>query len=157
MRIDNTGNVGIGTADPDALLGVAGDVSISGYVSISDGLSIAGTLRIPFGAAPNILSVGHIALETDVNTINIQAGDGTDIPTTTAVAMPLVIQKDITIMQPNKVRAISDAIPFIALEDYNYANGIVIVAIRVATSANSNLTINVEEWTSPPGRNSARE
>jgi len=146
--LDN-GNVGIGTTGPDRLLGVAGDVSISGYVSISDGLSIAGTLRIPFGTASNILSVGHLALETDVNTINIQAGDGTDIPATTAVAMPLVIQKDVTIMEPDKVQAVSDAIPFIALEDYNYANGIVIVAIRVATSANCNLTINVEEWTSP--------
>jgi len=94
---------------------------------------------------------GQIALETDADAINIQAGSNSTggIPSNTDVAIPLVQQKDITLLEPDQIQSVSDAIPFFAVDAYNYPNGITITAIRLATSASSTLTINVEEWTSP--------
>jgi len=136
-------------AQGDFITNTAMALNSNGDVTLSNHLSVGGSLSIPASTAPIIVGAGYMGLETDANALNISAGDGTDIAAGTAVAMPLIIQKDITIMQPQTVRAVSDAIPFIALEDYNYANGITLVAIRVSTAANSALSVVVEEWTSP--------
>lgn len=63
--------------------------------------------------------------------------------------MPLIQQTDITLLQPDQIQSVSDAIPFFAADEYNYLNGITVIAIRLATSSSSSLAMNVEEWTTP--------
>jgi len=115
------------------------------------GLSALTSLKIPASTAPSLTVDGQVGLETDADAVNIQAGSNTvgGIPANTVVALPLVQQKDITLLEPDQIQTVSDAIPFFTVDAYNYPNGITITAIRLATDASSSLTINVEEWTSP--------
>ncbi|MFQ5469965.1 MAG: hypothetical protein ACE5EH_06600 [Gammaproteobacteria bacterium] len=111
----------------------------------------ATSVEIPNSTAPVLTADGQIALESDADAINIQAGSGGvgGVPANTDVALPLIQQKDITLVEPDQVQTVSDAVPFFAVDAYNFPNGITITAIRLATSASSTLAINVEEWTSP--------
>lgn len=143
----DTGNVGIGTATPSTTLDVVGGVTASGVVDLGGATS----LEIPNATAPALTADGQLALETDADAINIQAGSNATggIPSNTDVALPLIQQKDITLLEPDQMQALSDAIPFFTVDAYNYPNGITITAIRLATDASSTLAINVEEWLSP--------
>ena len=44
VRLDSDGKLGIGTTSPTSLLTVAGDVSLNGYVDISDNLTVSGSI-----------------------------------------------------------------------------------------------------------------
>jgi len=127
----------------------AGSGSFSGLAATT--MSASTTLGIPAAAAPTLSTDGQIALETDADAVNIQAGSATvgGIPANTDVAIPLIHQKDITLLEPDQIQLLSDAIPFIAVDSFNYPHGITITAIRLATSSAATLAINVENWTSP--------
>lgn len=142
-------NVGIGVTSTQAKLHVGGDIMSSGDLTVDGSVTITNSLQIPTSVAPLLSADGQIALETDSNSINIQVGDGTIIAANTDVALPLIQQKDITIVEPDQVQTVTDAIPVLAVDSYNYPNGITIVAIRLATSASSTLSLNVEEWSTP--------
>lgn len=130
----------------DAFLSNTGDVGVGVY-----DFGAATSFEIPNSTAPSLSADGQIALETDADSINIQTGSNAvgGIPSSTDVAIPLIQQKDITLLEPDQIQTVSDAIPFFTVDAYDYPNGIAITAIRLATSASSSLAINVEEWTSP--------
>jgi hypothetical protein len=157
------GNVGIGDTSPASLFTVgAGDafqINSSGSIAAATGMASTGTvdfssatsLGIPAATAPALSADGQIALETDEDAVNIQGGSGSagGVPANTDVALPLVRQKDITLLEPDQIQVVSDAIPMFTVDSFNYPNGITITAIRLATSSNSTLAVNVEEWVSP--------
>ena len=164
MRIErDSGKVGIGDSSPASLFTVgssdAFQVNSSGAIASVKGLSGATgaydlggatSLEIPNSTTPSLTADGQIALDTDADQIKIQAGKGAGgIPVNTDVALPLIQQKDITLLEPDQMQLLSDAIPFITVDTQNYPNGITITGIRLATSAASTLAVNVEEWTAP--------
>jgi hypothetical protein len=133
MRISGGGNVGIGTTEPSAALDVVGG------------------FEIPHSTAPSLTSDGQIALETDADSLNIQAGSGIagGVPVNTDVALPLIQQKVMMFAEPDQLILVTDRIPWFAVDAYNFPSGITITAVRVATSASSSDTYTIEEWTDP--------
>jgi hypothetical protein len=133
MRVSGGGNIGIGTTVPSAAL------------------DVVGSLEIPHAAAPSLTVDGQIALETDSDSINIQVGVGTTgmIPLNTDVALPLIQQKDVTLMEPDKLITLEDQVAWFSVDPYNFPSGITVTAVRVATSASSSDTYSIEEWTDP--------
>jgi len=151
LSVGDPANITASLISSDGDMYVENDVEIGGSMSVGQSLTVGGSLLIPLGTSPSLAADGHLALETDVNTLNIQLGDGTNIPANTDVSMPLIQQKDVTIMEPDNVQTVSDALPMLAIDNYNYPNGIVLVAVRVTTSANSAISIVFEEWETPTG------
>jgi hypothetical protein len=133
MRVAGAGNVGIGTTVPLSTL------------------VVVGSLEIPHSAAPSLTSDGQIALETDSDSINVQAGSGTagKIPVNTDVAIPLIHQKDVVFTEPDQLITVTDKLPWFTVDAYDYPSGITVTAVRVATSASSTDTYSIEEWTDP--------
>ena len=130
----------------DAFLSNSGDVG-TGVFDFGGATSV----EIPNAAAPVLSADGQMALETDADAINIQAGSASvgGIPANTDVALPLIQQKGITLIEPDQIQLISDAIPFFTVDSYNYPSGITITAIRLATSEVASMAVNVEEWVDP--------
>lgn len=122
---------------------------LSGTQTIDFGGATA--LEMPNGSAPAVSVDGQFALETDQDQIKIQAGsNGTGgIPSNTDVVLPLLKQVSITLPEPDLLQGVSDAWPIFCVDSYNFPNGIQIVAIRLATSASSSASYNIEEWVSP--------
>jgi len=127
----------------------AGNASFSALSATS--VTATTTMGMPAAVAPVLSTNGQVALETDADAVNIKAGSAAvgGVPANTNVAMPLIQQKGITLLEPDQIQLLSDAIPFITVDSYNYPHGITITAIRLATSQASSLAINVENWTSP--------
>ncbi len=135
------------------------DVDASGAITAATGITSTGV--IDFGGAtstemvnstaPSVTADGQFALETDQDQIKIQAGSNVTgkIPSNTDVVIPLIFQKDITLLEPDVIQTVSDAIPIFTVDSYNYPDGIQITAIRLATSASSSASYNIEEWISP--------
>lgn len=113
--------------------------------------AVASISHVAASNTPTLSILGDVALELDEDAINFKAGSNNagGISSNTLVALPLVQQKDITLLEPDQMQLLSDAIPFFTVDSYNYPNGITITAVRLATSASSSLAINVEEWVSP--------
>ena len=139
------------TADADQVDANFTEVKNKYDVHTHNTLSGLTTLQIPASNAPTVSNDGEIALELDEDGLNLQAGSNTTggIPTSTDVKLPLLQMKSITILEPDLVQAVSDAVPWFAVDSYNFPAGITVTAIRLATSASSSVSYNIEEWTSP--------
>jgi hypothetical protein len=72
-----------------------------------------------------------------------------DQGTTAEVIAPTVHYAQITIVDPEAVQAITDAVSILAVEATWAPSGIRILDCRLKTSASSTYAINLEEWTSP--------
>ena len=98
------------------------------------------------------LSVGNRIIVSNDH-IKYQGGSGSTggIPVKTEVLGPLILQKDITIVEPNLIQGVMDEVPMFSVDSYNFPNGITITAIYLSTSADSSLAVNLEEWTEPDG------
>lgn len=60
-----------------------------------------------------------------------------------------VIDRWITLLEPDKIQLVIDNVPMFSVESDKYPNGITITKVFLKTDANSTLAINVERWTSP--------
>ncbi|MFC1709972.1 hypothetical protein ACFL2J_07960 [Candidatus Omnitrophota bacterium] len=132
--------IGIGTTNPSATLDVVGSIKVSG------------SMNIPVSTDPTATADGHIGLESDVDAIKIQAGSGVDggIAVNQDVRLPLIEQKDMTIIEPDNLDAFStNGIPMFTVDSYNYPDGITITAIRVITSESTSIEFDLEEWETP--------
>ena len=109
------------------------------------------TLEIPNDTTGTVSADGQIKLETDEDGINIQAGSNATggIPTNTDVKIPLMYQKDVTLIEPDQIQTVMDAPTIFTVDSYNYPGGITIKAIRLTTDASSTCSYNIEEWTTP--------
>jgi hypothetical protein len=104
------------------------------------------TLEMPNSATFAPAADGAFGLETDSNSINVQCGDGTNIAANTDVAIPLIQQKDFTLIEPDQIQGVADAVRIMTVDSYNYPNGIKIVAIRLDSDVAATTTVNFEEW-----------
>lgn len=111
----------------------------------------ASSLEMKNATSATIDADGEFYLETDQDQIVVQAGSGVagQIAANQDVAIPLIMQKDITLIEPDLIQTASDAVPIFTIDSYNYPAGIKITAIRLATSASSSASYNIEEWTTP--------
>lgn len=125
------------------------NVEISEGLSVNGDLSVSGTFGVPISATPSVNNSGEMAVDLDDNAVVYNVGDGTDIPSNTIVAQPLIQQKDVLLMEPEKMQAVSDAIPIFTVDPINFPKGIVITAIKLSTSANCTMTLTLEEWSDP--------
>jgi hypothetical protein len=141
---------GTGATTATAARGALG-AAASGNNSDITALSGLTALKIPAAASPSLGADGEVALDTDNDAIKVRAGSNAagGVPSATAVSLPLVHQKDITLVQPDQIHSVSTAVPFFTVDAYNYPNGITITAIRLATSSPSSLSIDVQEWATP--------
>jgi hypothetical protein len=133
---------------------IDGDLTINQTLSIGGDLTISGSFQMPLTTSGNLMADGTMGMDGTYNAIGFQVpGDGTLITASTDVRMPLIQQKDITVMEPDRVQGVSDAIPMFAVDEYNFPSGIVVVAIRVCTDAGSALTVGLEDWTDATTKN----
>ena len=111
----------------------------------------AASWEIPNAAALTIDADGEMYLETDQDAFSVQAGSGTPggIAANQDVSLPLLFQKDITIIEPDQVQLVTDRVTIFTVDSYNAPNGITITAIRLTADAAATTTVNIEEWTSP--------
>lgn len=72
-----------------------------------------------------------------------------DQGTTAEVIAPTVHYAQITIVDPEAVQAITDAVSILAVESTWAPNGIRILDCYLKTSASSTYSVNFEEWSSP--------
>jgi hypothetical protein len=61
VRVNNTGNVGIGTTSPFAKLSVAGDAYIGGNLTATGTLAVSGAITAPYFVATNALATSTFA------------------------------------------------------------------------------------------------
>jgi len=125
----------------------SGDDELQAYIGGS-WLDVMG-FRTSNAFTPN--ADGETYLEIDEDQIVIQAGSNVAgrIPTNTDVAIPLLRQKDITLVEPDQIRTVNTGVPMFAIDDYNYPQGIQVTAVKLITSATSTYQIDLEEWTDP--------
>ena len=133
---------------------INGDLTINQTLSIGNSLTLSGSFQLPLTTSGNLVADGHVGIDTTYNALGLQiAGDGSLITSSTDVRLPLIQQKDMTVMEPDQVQGVSDAIPMFAVDSYNFPSGIVVVAVRVCTDAGSTLTVGLEDWTDPTTKN----
>jgi hypothetical protein len=82
-------------------------------------------------------------------TIEALVGNSGGITAGTNVPVPLIQQKDITLLEPDQIRSVNTRIPMFTIDTYNYPRGIQVTAVRIITSANATYQVDVEEWTDP--------
>lgn len=156
LTIDNAG--GRIFSEGGENIQIEGNVSVSNVLTassiyLSDGTEVA----VPGGSAPAPLAfpssetvsnslTGDAVLDVSSNSLIVRSGDGTVISSNTDVSMPIVFQKDMTLMEPDKIQAVQDSIPLMAIDTFNFPRGISIVGIRVFTSANCTMSVGLEEW-----------
>lgn len=111
----------------------------------------ASSLEMKNATSATIDADGEFYLETDQDGIVVQAGSNTTggIASNTDVQIPLIQQKDMTLVEPDQIQTVMDAPTIFTVDSYNYPSGIKIVAIRLTTDASSSCSYNIEEWTSP--------
>ncbi|MBP9854739.1 MAG: hypothetical protein KBD53_07725, partial [Candidatus Omnitrophica bacterium] len=150
------GNLEIATSSVPAIIinPLAGDSEF--YISIkNDGEGDDDDLfRIGNGTSPGtnplitLSTTGTLSIIGDV-IMYPTAGNPSGLSTSTPVRVPLIQQKDMTLLEPDQVRSVNNHIPMFTVDTYNYPQGIEITAVRIITSANATYQTDVEEWTDP--------
>ena len=106
----------------------------------------ASSVEMINAASATIDEDGEFYLETDSNSINIQAGDGTTIAANQDIALPLIQSRNITLVEPDQIQTVTDHVRVLCVDTYDYPSGIKIVAIRLDADASATTTVNIEEW-----------
>jgi len=130
----------------DDLVTINGDLTPTGNVDLG-----SADFELPQASAAAPDADGEVELDMTDGTLVIQNSSGhTYLGSSTDVVYgKLLKQKSITIMEPDKVQAVSDAIPMFAVETDEYPHGIEIAQVYLKTDANSTLSVNLESWTDP--------
>ncbi|MGE3980951.1 MAG: hypothetical protein AB7F70_05940, partial [Candidatus Omnitrophota bacterium] len=131
-------------ADSDFWIGVQDDNGNDNDDSFQIGAgSVPGT-----NAFFTITTTGTIHVSGTL-TIEALVGNSGGITPGTNVPIPLIQQKDITLLEPDQIRSVNTRIPMFTVDTYNYPRGIEITAVRIITSTNATYQVDVEEWTDP--------
>jgi len=113
----------------------------------------ADTLTIPRGST--LVDDGQIAIKISADSLVIQSGSGTagQIAASQDVALPFIDQKDFTLVEPDQIQTVSSDVRVMAVDTYNYPNGIKVTALRLTVSESASPRYTFEEWdaTSGPG------
>lgn len=130
----------------DCATGDCNNVKMSAGDSLNAEL---GAIRLPSNTALTV--DGGVTTRISRDALIIQMGSGATggVGASIDVAYPAIQQKDFTLIEPDQINTVSKDVPVIAVDGYNYPNGIKITAIRLATSESSSARYNFEEWTQP--------
>ena len=131
-------------ADSDFWMGVQDDAG-----NDNDDQFQIGTGSVPgTNAYFTITTTGTINI-TGTLTLEAQAGNSGGISAGTRVPIPMIQQKDITLIEPDQIRTVNTVVPMFTVDTYNYPRGIEVTAVRIITSADATYQVDVEEWTDP--------
>jgi hypothetical protein len=122
VRIDSSGNVGIGTTTPTEKLDVIGNAKVSGTLSVGGAITaanISSSYLWVFTAADGVLSYATNATLTASNYIQPRSGDGVGTSLTTA---PNVYNKNVCVYRsttvyttPGSITAYEQVFPDVAI------------------------------------------
>lgn len=114
-----------------------GAITSSGVIDFS-----GASLEIPNGTNPTVDAEGEIAYDTDDE--NIRVYDGS---TNRAINTIRIFYK--TILNPDGVQSLEDAVMIFPVESEYAPFGIKLLSVGIKTDSSSTYSVNFEEWTSP--------
>jgi len=111
----------------------------------------AAGLRLPQASPATISQDGEIELDNIDGTLVVQNSNGhTYLGSSTDVVYgKLLHSKTITIIEPDKVQAVTDGVPMFSVESDEFPHGIEIVQVYLKTSESSTYSVNLEKWATP--------
>lgn len=100
------------------------------------------SFEIPNGTNPTVDAIGELAWDSDDYALRVYNGSA-------AYSIPINKTAQATIIEPEKVQAIIDAVSILSVESSWAPFGITLVKVGIKTNASSSYSVNFEEWTSP--------
>ena len=91
------------------------------------------------GTAPALTIEGQIDYDTDHNLLEVQTEGG-------SYALPILHSETVTILKPDLVRAVSDAVLIKHFDADSFPGGVVIKDFTISTSVTCTDALNFEEW-----------
>lgn len=125
-------------------------------VMVSSTASLDATTASIFGlpsGAKALTARGQTYLKTSADSVSIFAGSGAagGIAANQPVTIPIIQQKDFTLIEPDQIQTVSSDVMVMAVDSYNYPNGIKLTAARLAISSSASPRYNILSWTDPVG------
>lgn len=100
------------------------------------------SFELPNGTNPTVDAVGELAWDSDDYALRVYNGSA-------AYSIPINKTAQATIIEPEKVQAIIDAVSILSVESSWAPFGITLIKVGIKTNASSSYSVNFEEWTSP--------
>jgi len=130
------------------------ELDASGYYIAGNDLDLSSAdLELPQAspAAPN--ADGEVELDMTDGTLVIQNSSShwALASSDDVVYGKMIRSKSATIIEPDRLQAISDALPMFPIEAHEFPHGIVIDEVFVKSSSTDPMTIGIENWSDPSG------
>ena len=121
----------------------------AGAVSVSGSNTGDNTVATSGDSATDFFSSGEIADAQISDTLTSSTCTGNAATVTNGVYTTDLIQLEKTIIDPDSVQAITDAVTIMCIEGEKYPNGITVVDFGIKTSTSSTYSVVLEEWSAP--------